>query len=775
MQNLYSEDDTRVKFIDVKLYDSSWNEENIKRNYYFTDGRKLLGGKRAQRKFADYLLRYEGNNLAIIEAKKFSKDPLDGLSQGIEYAKILNVPFVYSSNGEKIYEYDIRSHSGEYIDKFPSPKELFDRIFGNLKEWQYRLLTQKPMYIPQKELRYYQKIAIDKVIEAIINNKDRILLTLATGTGKTTIAFALCYRLLEARWNKENKDQKPKILFLCDRVSLRDQALGEFNAVESDCKVISAEEIRKNDGKIITNANVFFGIYQSLAANSKDQENTQEEQESKFYLQYPKDFFDLIIIDECHRGGANEEGNWACVLEHFSSATHLGLTATPKKSDNVDTYRYFGESAYEYSLKEGIEDGFLTPYKVKRITTTLSEGYVYNPDDLIEGELEKGFYKMSEFERNIHLPQYNDFLAKEILKLIDPMDKTIIFCANQAHASDIKRAIDKFKSVKRDDYCVRVTSDEGKIGLEYLKQFQDNDKSYPVILTSSKMLTTGVDARNVRNIVLLANIGSIIEFKQIIGRGTRVYEGKDFFTIIDFVGATKLFYDLKWDGEQVKDEDKEDKEDKSEIWGKQNKKESDKTKETESKKAITVHLKGTKLKVLDINTSYLGSNGKPLSTKEFLEFLIGKLAEYYDDEVKLREIWSKQETRLNFLKTLEKDGVDENALKDLGEIFDKKDCDIYDVLAHLSFNTEIKTRQERVLQVEKSEFLKRFQKEKALKFIEFLLGRYQQYGIKDFDRSLAPLIELSSLGNVKEIVSEFGGVENLKQSVDDLQREIYAR
>lgn len=623
-----------------------------------------------------------------------------------------------------------------------------------------------------KTLRYYQKIAVDKVIEALINGKDRILLTLATGTGKTTIAFALCYRLLEARWNKENKDQKPKILFLCDRVSLRDQALGEFNAVESDCKVISAEEIRKNDGKIITNANVFFGIYQSLAANSKDQENTQEEQESKFYLQYPKDFFDLIIIDECHRGGANEEGNWACVLEHFSSATHLGLTATPKKSDNVDTYRYFGESAYEYSLKEGIEDGFLTPYKVKRITTTLSEGYVYNPDDLIEGELEKGFYKMSEFERNIHLPQYNDFLAKEILKLIDPMDKTIIFCANQAHASDIKRAIDKFKSVKRDDYCVRVTSDEGKIGLEYLKQFQDNDKSYPVILTSSKMLTTGVDARNVRNIVLLANIGSIIEFKQIIGRGTRVYEGKDFFTIIDFVGATKLFYDPKWDGEQVKDEDKEDK---SEIWGKQNKKESDKTKETESKKAITVHLKGTKLKVLDINTSYLGSSGKPLSTKEFLEFLIGKLAGYYDDEVKLREIWSKQETRLNFLKTLEKDGVDENALKDLGEIFDKKDCDIYDVLAHLSFNAEIKTRQERVLQVEKSEFLKRFQKEKALKFIEFLLGRYQQYGIKDFDDGLKPLIELSSLGNVKEIVSEFGGVENLKQSVDDLQREIYAR
>lgn len=767
MQNLYSEDDTRVKLIDAKLYASSWSEENIIRNYYFTDGRKLIGNKRAERKFADYLLKFQNNNLAIIEAKKQNKDALDVLSQGIEYAKTLNVPFVYSTNGDKIYEYDLRVSRGEYIENFPSPNELFQRVYGNLKEWQYKLLTQRELYIPQKTLRYYQKIAVDKVIEALINGKDRILLTLATGTGKTTIAFALCYRLLEARWNKENKDQKPKILFLCDRVSLRDQALGEFNAVESDCKVISAEEIRKNDGKIITNANVFFGIYQSLAANSKDQENTQEEQESKFYLQYPKDFFDLIIIDECHRGGANEEGNWACVLEHFSSATHLGLTATPKKSDNVDTYRYFGESAYEYSLKEGIEDGFLTPYKVKRITTTLSEGYVYNPDDLIEGELEKGFYKMSEFERNIHLPQYNDFLAKEILKLIDPMDKTIIFCANQAHASDIKRAIDKFKSVKRDDYCVRVTSDEGKIGLDYLKLFQDNDKSYPVILTSSKMLTTGVDAKNVRNIVLLANIGSMVEFKQIIGRGTRVYEGKDFFTILDFVGATKLFYDPKWDGEKIeelKEQDEKEKITKEHI--KQTKEES------KEKKSVTIHLKGTKLKVLDITTTYVGAQGKPLSTKEFLEFLIGKLGEYYDDEAKLREIWSDQKNRERFLKALANDGVDENALKDLREIF-QKDCDIYDVLAHLSFNAEIKTRQERVLQVENGEFLKRFQKEKAIKFIEFLLNRYQEYGIKDFDDGLKPLIELSSLGNVRELADEFGGLEILKQSFDDLQREIY--
>ncbi|EAH7030940.1 DEAD/DEAH box helicase [Campylobacter lari] len=764
----FSEDDTRVKLIDVKLHASSWSEENIIRNYYFTDGRKLIGNKRGERKFADYLLKFQNNNLAIIEAKKFSKDPLDGLSQGIEYAKILNVAFVYSTNGDKIYEYNLKTSSGEYIEKFPTPNELFARIYGNLKEWQYKLLSQRELYIPQKELRYYQKIAVDKVIEALINGKNRILLTLATGTGKTTIAFALCYRLLEARWNKTNQDKKPKILFLCDRVSLRDQALGEFNPIEGDCVAVSAQELRKNNGRVPTSANVFFGIYQSLASNSKEQENANEEQESKFYLQYPKDFFDLIIIDECHRGGANEEGSWAGVLEYFSSATHLGLTATPKKSDNVDTYRYFGESIYEYSLKDGIEDGFLTPYKVKRVTTTLSEGYVYNPDDIIEGELEKGFYKINEFERNIHLPQYNDFLAKEILKLINPMDKTIIFCANQAHASEVKRAIDKFKSVKRDDYCVRVTSDEGKIGLEYLKQFQDNDKSYPVILTSSKMLTTGVDARNVRNIVLLANIGSIIEFKQIIGRGTRVYEGKDFFTILDFTGVTRLFYDSKWDGEQIKDEEK------TEVKTIQNKREQSSPKETIKQKEVTVHLKGTKLKVLDITTSYIGDSDKPLSTKEFLEFLVGKLAEFYNDETRLREIWSNQASRKEFLQKLEKDRISEQVLEELTVIFEQKDCDVYDVLAHLSFNSEIKTRHERVLNVKNSAFLKRFQKEKALKLVEFLLDRYQEYGIKDFDSGLKTLIDLSSLGSVKELVGEFEGMENLKQCIDDLQREIYA-
>ncbi|WP_306179802.1 EcoAI/FtnUII family type I restriction enzme subunit R [Campylobacter jejuni] len=757
----FSEQDTRVKIIDEKLKLALWNEENIIREYYFNAGKKFIGGKRGQRKFVDYLLKFQNKHLVIIEAKKLNKDPLDGLSQAQEYAKNLDVRFVYCTNGEKIYEYDMQNARGEYVQNFATPQVLFERVFGNLKEWQHKLLTQKDLFIPQKELRYYQKIAVERVIRALIEQKDRILLTLATGTGKTTIAFALCYRLLEARWNKNNKDKKPRILFLSDRVSLRDQALGKFNYIEQDCKKIDTKELKKSF--TLPSANVYFGIYQSLST-----ESDINDEENKFYLLFPKDFFDLIIIDECHRGGANEEGSWKEVLEHFSCATHLGLTATPKQKDNVDTYKYFGESVYEYSLKDGIEDGFLTPYKVKLVTTSLSGGYTYNPDDLIQGELEKGFYKQSEFERNIFLPNYNDFIAKKILELINPMDKTIIFCANQAHANEVKRAIDKYKSVKRDDYCVRVTSDEGKIGLDYLKLFQDNDKSYPVILTSSKMLTTGVDAKNVRNIVLLANIGSMVEFKQIIGRGTRVYEGKDFFTILDFVGATKLFYDPKWDGEKI--EELKEKDEKEKITKEHIKQAKEENKE---KKSVTIHLKGTKLKVLDITTSYVGAQGKPLSTKEFLEFLIGKLGEYYDDEAKLREIWSDQKNRERFLKALANDGVDEDALKDLREIF-QKDCDIYDVLAHLSFNSQIKTRKERVQNVKNNSFLKSFHNEKALRLMNFLLDKYENVGIEEFEKGLKPLIELSSLGNIKELSIEFGGINELMQSFATLQRELYA-
>src|SRR5699024_1931715 len=389
------------------------------------------------------------------------------------------------------------------------------------------------------EPRYYQEAAVNNAIEHIANGDKRILLTLATGTGKTFIALQIVHKLLQAKWNIDGQERRPRILFLADRNVLADQAINTFNYYENDLIKINGEEIRKRNGRVPTNAYIFFAIYQAIA---------EREDWGGYYKEYPKDFFDLIIIDECHRGSANEEGSWRAILDHFQSAVHVGMTATPKRDDNVDTYKYFGEPVYEYALKDGIDDGFLTPYKVKRIRTNIDE-YIYTDNDtVIQGEVEKDRYEIKDYEKKIVLPKRTQLIAKSILKHIGKMEKTIVFCANQSHALDIRDAINSFKAVTDAEYCVRVTSDEGVYGRQLLERFQDNTKDIPVILTSSQMLTTGVDARNVRNIVLTASIGYMAEFKQIEGRGTRLYDGKDFFTIIDFVGASKKFYDPDWDG-----------------------------------------------------------------------------------------------------------------------------------------------------------------------------------------------------------------------------------
>ncbi|MGB3962604.1 MAG: DEAD/DEAH box helicase family protein, partial [Sulfurimonas sp.] len=525
----YSETDTRINLIDPKLYDSGWSNNFIVREYYFTDGRKLIGNKRGKRYFVDYLLTYKNTNLAIIEAKAQNKDPLDGLQQSINYAEKLKIDFVYTTNGHKIYEHSLISGDGKFVENFPSPSELFERKFGEIAKTKEQVITY-PFHIEgNMKPRFYQQIAVQKTIEAIADNKDRILLTLATGTGKTYIAFQIVYRLFQSKWNRENKERRPKILFLADRNVLADQAYNTFNPLEKDIIRLNGKEIKNRGGKVPTNANVFFAIYQSIADNkNRVVEISQEESEDDvtgYYRQYPKEFFDLVVIDECHRGSSNDESSWRKILEHFDSAVHLGLTATPKRDDNGDTYKYFGDPIYEYSLKDGINDGFLTPYKVKRIQTNIDE-YKFDPNDIITGELEENIIKLEQFEKQVIIPKRTELLAKTILENINTMDKTIVFCVNQKHANDMKVAIDKYKTIKDSNYCVRVTSDEGEIGREFLEAFQNNDKDIPTILTSSKMLTTGVDAKNVRNVVLTAPIRSMTEFKQIIGRGTRVYEGK---------------------------------------------------------------------------------------------------------------------------------------------------------------------------------------------------------------------------------------------------------
>ncbi|MDD3303203.1 MAG: DEAD/DEAH box helicase family protein, partial [Candidatus Gracilibacteria bacterium] len=737
----YSESDTRAKYIDPSLKNSSWEEISIIREYYFTDGRKALGGKRGKRKYADYILTFKGVKLAIIEAKKEDCEPTEGLEQVKEYCKILNLRFVYSTNGKKIYEFDLESGKGDFIDKYPTPEELYNKVYSERNLAKETLLSE-PFLLSDKKPRYYQEIAINKTMEAIGTGKNRILLTLATGTGKTVIAFQTVYKLFNARWSKDGIGvRRPRILFLADRNILVDQAMNTFNPLEKDILKINGVEIKKRGGKVPTNSNIFFSIYQALVGGSlEDDENRHPEQqnhhpeqqnrhpeqqnrhpelvsgslkgqnnsndsesspegltfiEEAYYNRYPKDFFDMIIIDECHRGGAREDGNWSEILKYFDSAVHLGLTATPKRDDNVDTYRYFGKPVYEYSLKAGIDDGFLTPFKIKRIKLNIDELVLNTGDQIIEGIAKKDVYYTKDMEREIVIDERSDLIAQTILQQINKMDKTIVFCVDQSHALRIRDSINKYKTVKDSDYCVRVTSNEGEIGRTYLERFQDNDKDIPVILTSSQMLTTGVDALNVRNIVLVRNIGSIVEYKQIIGRGTRIFEGKDYFTILDFVGATNDFKDEVWDGGPEDDilDHVEPKTKKIKEIGETG------TGETggEKEKRLYVRLGSSReVKVIDIETRYLDPiTGKHLSSEDFLKKIIGDLPTFYKDEHQLRELWSNPETRDELLHNLANIGLDTEQLEDLKRIFEAQDSDIFDVLAHLSYGSDIKYRSER--------------------------------------------------------------------------------
>ena len=401
-----TESDTRSKLIDPKLKESNWTENNIVREYFFTDGRKLIGNKRGKRYFVDYLLSFKNTNLAIVEAKADDKDPLDRLQQSINYAQKLKIDFVYATNGLKIFEHSLIEGNGKWIDSYPTPQELFERKFGKIDTKVETTITY-PFHLEDgMKPRFYQQIAVQKSIEAIASGKDRILLTLATGTGKTYIAFQIVYRLFASKWSKDGSDRRPKILFLADRNVLADQAYNTFNPLEKDIIRLNGKEIKKRGGKVPTNANIFFAIYQSIAENkNRVIETTEEENEddvTAYYKQYPSNFFDLIIIDECHRGSANDESSWKDILNHFSSAVHLGLTATPKRDDNGDTYKYFGDPIYEYSLKDGINDGFLTPYKVKRIQTNIDE-YKFDPNDIITGELDKQIIELEKFEIVIKL------------------------------------------------------------------------------------------------------------------------------------------------------------------------------------------------------------------------------------------------------------------------------------------------------------------------------------------------------------------------------------
>ena len=599
---------------------------------------------------------------------------------------------------------------------------------------------------------------------------------MATWTGKTVIAFQIIYKLFQARWSLDGiGKRRPRILFLADRNVLVNQAMNTFNPLEKDIIKINSEEIRKRNGKVPTNASIFFWIYQALTGWNywEDTENDNFSSE-EYFRQYDKNFFDLIVIDECHRGWAREDGNWAEILKYFESAVQIGLTATPKRADNVDTYKYFWNPIYEYSLKNGIDDGFLTPFKIKRIQLNTDELVLNSSDKIISWEVKKQVFGVNDMDRTIVIDERTELVAQTILQQINKMDKTIIFCVDQDHALRMRDAINKYKTVKDADYCVRVTSNEWEIWKIFLEKFQNNSKDIPTILTSSQMLTTWVDALNVRNIVLDRNIWSIVEYKQIIGRGTRVFDGKDFFTVYDFRWATTKFVDEIWDWLPEEDFEKEEKEKELQ---KQEKFENILPKDEEIKEKnekIFVKLADNReVKIINIETRYLDpTTGKHLSSEDFIKKILGELPKLYQNEHDLRLAWANPETREKFLKNLEYIWLDAEQIENLKKIFEAEKSDIFDILAYISYGNEIKNRTERS-KIAKS-ILEKYENPKAKDFLQFLLELYEREWIMNFKKEgLSSKIELFNRWLAREIAAEFGWVQELKQAYYDLQKGIY--
>lgn len=767
-----NEAETRAELIDPKLNQAGWGVvegSKIYREFRITPGKIEMGGVRQKPEIADYVLVYKNRKLAVIEAKKESLAPTEGVQQAKAYAGKLQTAFSYSTNGHEIHEIDMKSGSEGPIINFPTPEVLWNKIYREHNEWKNKFTDVAFEDVNgSRSARYYQEIAVNRVMDAIAEEKSRVLLTLATGTGKTFIAFQIAWKLFQSRWNigRDGKRQ-PRILFLADRNILADQAFNAFSAFPEDALVrITPNDIRKKGG-VPMNGSVFFAIFQTFMSGPSG---------TPYFGEYPKDYFDFIIIDECHRGGANDESNWRSILEYFSSAVQLGLTATPKRKDNVDTYKYFGEPVYIYSLKEGINDGFLTPFKVKRIKTTLDE-YIYTSDDtVIEGEVEEGkVYKEDDFARgNIHIREREENRVKVFLNEINQNEKTIVFCATQGHALLVRDLINKHKKSTDPNYCVRVTANDGFLGEEYLRQFQDNEKTIPTILTTSQKLSTGVDARNVRNIVLMRPVNSMIEFKQIVGRGTRLFDGKEYFTIIDFVDAYHHFLDPEWDGEPIDQttEEIEEKETKPE----KGTTESGPLPEPEEKpQKLKIKLRDGKDREIQhmVQTSFWSADGKPISTEEFLNNLYGTLPDLFKDEKQLRDIWSNPQTRKVLLEKLAEMGYGKEQLESIQKIINAENSDLFDVLGYIAFALQPITRIERI-QNTKYDILDGLQ-EKQREFVEFVLAKYQERGAEELDEEKLPDLLNLKYKAISDAEKLLGDVDSIRSIFFSFQKSLYGK
>ena len=775
------------------LTKSGWDADDCRkrREFPITKGRLIGGGQRTKQLKADIILEYRSRRIAVIEAKATGKYYTDGVGQAKEYAERLNIRFTYSTNGKRIYEIDMETGVEQEIDKYPTPEELWERLYPTSTEinsptdgdidWKQRLQdVPTQLYKGQYTPYYYQENAIVKVLDGIAEGKDRLLLTMATGTGKTATAFQICWKLFEAKWNL-NRDgsRRPRILFLADRNILANQAFNAFNEFPDDAMMrIRPDEIRKK-GRVLTNASLFFTIFQTL---------TSGDEGNPYYKNYPEDFFDFIIIDECHRGGANDESSWRDIMDHFSPAVQLGLTATPKRDVNVDTYNYFGEPVYTYSLKEGINDGYLTPFRLKEIETT-GDTYQFPPgDEVLEGEIEEEReYTQEEQNRIIEIMEVEKYRVEKLLELINQNQKSLVFCATQIHAAAIRDLINQLSDSTNPNYCHRVTADDGKIGDQHLKEFQDNERTIPTVLTTSEKLSTGVDAPEIRNIVLMRKVNSMVEFKQIVGRGTRLFDGKDYFTIYDFHrSAHDKFKDPDWDGEPVPPEPTEPRPPSPpcekcgqspcicvkepqicEVCGN-----DPCVCETPPRQMTRVKLSDGKVRELDsmVKTSFWSPDGKPIGHEEFLSQLFGDLPDLFKSEDELRKIWSIPETRRRLLEELQEKGYSTEQLEDLKSLVHGEDSDLFDVLAYVAFHSKIVLRLERASHA-KLHLDKYNQKQQD--FINFVLGQYVANGVSELDDSKLPQhleLKYRALANAKR---ELGAIPLIRETFIGFQEHLY--
>jgi type I restriction enzyme, R subunit len=772
-----NEAETRAEHIDPALKAAGWGiveGSKILREYSITLGRIEGRGRRGKPLTADYVLVYRNRKIAVIEAKPWDSPLTEGVAQAKDYALKLSIRFTYSSNGQGIYGIDMETGKESETLCYPSPEALWNMTFTTANAWRDRF-AEVPFEDKSGSYssRYYQDIAIERVMKAIAEDHQRILLTLATGTGKTFVAFQIAWKLFHSRWNLSREpSRQPRILFLADRNILANQAFNAFSSFPEDALVrIDPTDIRKN-GRVPKNGNLFFTIFQTFMSGP-----LKDGQPSPYFGEYPPDFFDFIIIDECHRGGANDESNWRGILEYFSPAVQLGLTATPKRKDNVDTYDYFGEPVYTYSLKEGINDGFLTPFKVQQISTTLDD-YVYTPDDnLVEGEIESGKrYTETDFNKIIEIKEREKKRVEIFMSQINQNEKTLVFCFTQHHALIVRDFINQIKTSQDPNYCQRVTANDGTLGDQHLRAFQDNEKTIPTILTTSQKLSTGVDARNIRNIVLMRPVNSMIEFKQIIGRGTRLYDGKDYFTIYDFVKAHHRFQDPEWDGPPVEElpcskcgcrpcecerrtpqpcstcqqRSCECPKEPCPACGKLDcvckRKIRTKVKLADGKERAIQHM---------IATTFWHPDGTPMSAQQFMEQLFGKLPEFFKDEEELRTLWSMPDTRKKLLQGLAEKGFGSEQLSEMQKIINAEKSDLFDVLAYVAYAFPPLTREERAARA-KILIGQDFNSNQQV-FLDFVLSHYVNIGVEELaQEKLALLLRLKYHDSIPDAIAKLG-------------------